>query len=319
MRDRFGRDINYLRISLTDRCNLRCEYCMPEDGIRNKIPHDDMLSLEELYEITKAFVDLGINKIRFTGGEPLVRYGAVDFIKRVNALEGVREVTLTTNGIMLNDYLDELLDAGVKRLNISLDTLDPEKYKKITRGGDIHRVLTAIENARAKGIKPIKINTVLIGGFNDDEIPELVEMTRDGGMDVRFIELMPIGEAAGFAKSRFISNEEILRRIPELVAVEREDPSSPATYYKLPGGKGKVGLINPISCKFCTNCNRVRLTATGKLKLCLHSNREIDLKKVLREGRDLQEEIREAILTKEEEHHLEKQEYISRNMNQIGG
>ncbi len=319
MRDRFGRDINYLRISLTDRCNLRCEYCMPEDGIRNKIPHDDMLSLEELYEITKAFVDLGINKIRFTGGEPLVRYGAVDFIKRVNALEGVREVTLTTNGIMLNDYLDELLDAGVKRLNISLDTLDPEKYKKITRGGDIHRVLTAIENARAKGIKPIKINTVLIGGFNDDEIPELVEMTRDGGMDVRFIELMPIGEAAGFAKSRFISNEEILRRIPELVAVDREDPSSPATYYKLPGGKGKVGLINPISCKFCTNCNRVRLTATGKLKLCLHSNREIDLKKVLREGRDLQEEIREAILTKEEEHHLEKQEYISRNMNQIGG
>ncbi|MCR3956977.1 MAG: GTP 3',8-cyclase MoaA [Gudongella sp.] len=319
MRDRFGRDINYLRISLTDRCNLRCEYCMPEDGIKNKIPHEDMLSLEELYEITKAFVDLGISKIRFTGGEPLVRYGAVEFIKKVNALEGVREVTLTTNGIMLNDYLDELLDAGVKRLNISLDTLDPEKYKKITRGGDIHRVLTAIENARAKGIKPIKINTVLIGGFNDDEIPKMLEMTRDGSMDVRFIELMPIGEAAGFAKSKFISNEEILRRVPQLVAVEREDPSSPATYYRLPGGKGKVGLINPISCKFCTNCNRVRLTATGKLKLCLHSNREIDLKKVLREGRDLQEEISEAILTKEEEHHLEDQEYISRNMNQIGG
>ena len=319
MRDSFGRDINYLRISLTDRCNLRCEYCMPEDGIKNKIPHCDMLSLEELYEITEAFVSLGIDKIRFTGGEPLVRYGAVDFIKRVNGLEGVREVTLTSNGIMLNDHLDDLLDAGVKRLNISLDTLDPEKYREITRGGDIRRVLAAIENAKAKGIKPIKINTVLIGGFNDDEIPDLVEMTREGSMDVRFIELMPIGEATGFARSRFISNEEILKRIPDLVPVDRDDPSSPATYYKLPGGKGKVGLINPISCKFCTNCNRVRLTATGKLKLCLHSNREIDLKKVLREGRDLQEAIREAILTKEEEHHLENQEYISRNMNQIGG
>ncbi|WP_409227215.1 GTP 3',8-cyclase MoaA [Gudongella sp. SC589] len=319
MRDRFGRDINYLRISLTDRCNLRCEYCMPEDGIKNKIPHCDMLSLEELYEITEAFVSLGINKIRFTGGEPLVREGAVDLIKRVNALEGVREVTLTTNGILLDDYLDELLDAGVKRLNISLDTLDPVKYMEITRGGDIARVLKAIGNAKAKGIKPIKINTVLIGGFNDDEIPKLVGMTRDGGVDVRFIELMPIGEAAGFARSRFISNEEILRRIPELVEVDRDDPSSPATYYKLPEGKGKVGLINPISCKFCTNCNRVRLTATGKLKLCLHSNREIDLKKVLRNGENLEKAISEAILTKEEEHHLEDQKYITRNMNQIGG
>jgi len=319
MRDRFGRDINYLRISLTDRCNLRCEYCMPEDGIKNKIPHCDMLSLEELYEITEAFVSLGINKIRFTGGEPLVREGAVDLIKRVNALEGVREVTLTTNGILLDDYLDELLDAGVKRLNISLDTLDPVKYMEITRGGDIARVLKAIGNAKAKGIKPIKINTVLIGGFNDDEIPKLVGMTRDGGVDVRFIELMPIGEAAGFARSRFISNEEILRRIPELVEVDRDDPSSPATYYKLPEGKGKVGLINPISCKFCTNCNRVRLTATGKLKLCLHSNREIDLKKVLRNGENLEKAISEAILTKEEEHHLEDQKYITRSMNQIGG
>lgn len=319
MRDGFGRDINYLRISLTDRCNLRCEYCMPEAGIKTKVPHCDMLTLEELYEITRAFVSLGIHKVRFTGGEPLVRYGAVDFIKKVNALDGVREVTLTTNGILLGDYLDDLLDAGVRRLNISLDTLDPEKYARITRGGDLTRVLKAIEVAKSKGLKPIKINTVLIGGFNDDEIPQMVEMTRDGSMDVRFIELMPIGEAAGFAKSKFISNEKILGRIPELVPVERDDPSSPATYYRLPGGKGKVGLINPISCKFCTNCNRVRLTATGKLKLCLHSNREIDLRSVLRNGENLERAISEAILTKEEEHHLENQEYISRNMNQIGG
>ena len=319
MRDRFGREINYLRISLTDRCNLRCEYCMPEDGIKNKIPHDDMLSLEELYKITETFVSVGINKIRFTGGEPLVRYGAVDLIKKVKALQGVKEVTLTTNGLLLEDKLQELIDAGVKRLNISLDTLDPIKYKEITRGGDINKVLNGIEKAKKLGINPIKINTVLIGGFNDGEIPEFVELTRNGGIDVRFIELMPIGEASGFAKSKFISNEEILKRVPELEAIEREDPSSPATYYRLPDGKGKVGLINPISCKFCTNCNRVRLTATGKLKLCLHSNREIDLRKVLREGGDLERIIRESILTKEEEHHLENEEYITRNMNQIGG
>lgn len=319
MRDSFGREINYLRISLTDRCNLRCEYCMPEDGIKNKIPHCDMLSLEELYLIAKIFVDVGIDKIRFTGGEPLVRFGAVDLIKKVNALPGVKEVTLTTNGILLDDYLDELVDAGVKRLNVSLDTLDAEKYRRITRGGDINRVLSGIKHARKKGIKPIKINTVLIGGFNDNEISDLVELTRDGSMDVRFIELMPIGEASGFAKSMFLSNEEILIRVSELEPIEREDPSSPATYYRLPDGQGKVGLINPISCKFCTNCNRVRLTATGKLKLCLHSNREIDLRKVLREGGDLERTIRDAILTKEEEHHLENEEYINRNMNQIGG
>ena len=197
--------------------------------------------------------------------------------------------------------------------------LDKAKYKEITRGGDINKVLSGIENAKNKGIKPIKINTVLIGGFNDDEITDFVNLTRDEDVDVRFIELMPIGEASGFAKSKFISNEEVLKRMPELKSIERDDPSSPATYYKLPGAKGKVGLINPISCKFCTNCNRIRLTATGKLKLCLHSNREIDLGKVLREGGDLEKVIKESILKKEEEHHLETEEYITRSMNQIGG
>lgn len=319
MLDRFGREINYLRISLTDRCNLRCEYCMPKEGIKNKIPHCELLTLEDLYKITSAFVKVGINKIRFTGGEPLVREGAVDLIGKVNKLDGVKEVTLTTNGILLGKYIDQLAHAGVKRLNISLDTLDAEKYRKITRGGDIGKVLSGIEKAKELGMGPIKLNTVLMGGFNDDEIPDLVELTRDGTVHVRFIELMPIGEASSFAKSMFLSNQEVLRRVPELEPAFREDPSSPATYYKLPGGKGKVGLINPISCKFCTNCNRVRLTSTGKLKLCLHSNREIDLREVLRDGGDLERTIRDAILTKEEEHHLENEEYITRNMNQIGG
>lgn len=319
MKDSFGREINYLRISLTDRCNLRCEYCMPEGGISNKVPHSGMLSLEEIYEIAEVFVELGISKIRITGGEPLVRNGAVDLIGKINKLQGVKEVTLTTNGILLEQFADELVEAGVRRINISLDTLDEKKYAAITRGGNLHKVLAGIHRAKELGMTPIKINTVLIGGVNDDEIEDFVYMTRDGSLDVRFIELMPIGEAASFAKSRFIPNSIVLDKVPELIPIDREDPSSPAVYYKLPEGLGRVGLINPISCKFCSNCNRVRLTATGKLKLCLHSDNEIDLRKILREGGNLMKTISEAILAKEKEHHLENQEYIKRSMNSIGG
>ena len=319
MKDSFDREIDYLRVSLTDRCNLRCEYCMPERGIDDKVKHPEILSLEEMFILIKEFVDLGIKKIRFTGGEPLVRKGAVELIKRVNDLEGINEVTITTNGVLLEDYAKELVEAGVKRINVSLDTLDPEKFKKITRGGDIQRVFRGIEKAQKLGISPIKINTVLIGGFNDDEIEDLVNLTQYDNIDIRFIELMPIGEASGFAKSKFLSNNEILERIPELKPVKKEDISSPANYFKLPNAKGKVGLINPITCKFCSDCNRVRLTASGKLKLCLHSNREIDLREILRSKGDLNKAVREAILTKEEEHHLENKEYVKRSMNQIGG
>jgi cyclic pyranopterin phosphate synthase len=319
MKDSFDREIDYLRVSLTDRCNLRCEYCMPESGIDNKMKHSDMLSIEEMYRLIQEFVSLGIKKIRFTGGEPLVRQGAIHLIKRVNELEKVEEVTITTNGVLLEDYAESLMDAGVKRINISLDTLNPEKYEEITRGGDIKKVLRGIEKAQSIEISPIKINTVLIGGFNDDEIEDLVNLTLYENIDVRFIELMPVGEAALFAKSKFYTNTVVLEKVPELVSVRKEDISSPANYYKLPDAKGRVGLINPITCKFCKDCNRVRLTATGKLKLCLHSDREIDLGKVLREGGDLNSAVREAILTKEEEHQLENKQYIKRSMNQIGG
>lgn len=318
MKDSFGREINYLRISLTDRCNLRCEYCMPEDGVR-KIKHDDLLTLEEIYEITKVFVDLGINKIRLTGGEPLVRLGVLDLIKNISELDGVNEVAMTTNGQLLGEYARDLKDAGLTRLNISLDTLDKEKYKEITRGGDLDKVLEGIKKAKEIGLTPIKINTVLIGGFNEDEIPKLVNLTKDQKIDVRFIELMPIGEAAGFAKSKFIPNSKVLEIASGLEAVEAEDKSSPAVYYKLPNALGKVGIINPISCKFCSSCNRVRLTSTGVLKLCLHSNREIDLREAFRNKEDIKSIIEEAIFSKEEEHHLENKKYISRNMNQIGG
>lgn len=318
MEDSFGRNINYLRISLTDRCNLRCKYCMPEDGI-DKCDHSDILSLEEIYEIIVSFVELGVDKIRFTGGEPLVRKGIVDLISKVSRLKGIRDIAMTTNGILLKDMASDLKAAGLKRVNISLDTLNSEKYKTITRCGDLQKVLDGIKEAKRVGLTPIKINTVLMGGFNENEIESLVDLTRKDNIDVRFIELMPIGEASSWAKEKFISNERVLEKIKQLEPVKREDISSPAMYYKLPGAKGKVGIINPISCKFCENCNRVRLTSNGKLKMCLHSNREIDLKTPLRNGMDLKELIIKSIGEKEESHHLEEGQYISRNMNEIGG
>lgn len=318
MKDSFGREINYLRVSLTDRCNLRCRYCMPEEGIRDKLDHGDMLSLEENYEIIKVFHELGIKKIRFTGGEPLVRKGITSLIEKVASLENINDISLTTNGLLLKSMGAELKAAGLNRVNISLDTLNKDKYREMSRIGSLDSVLEGIEEARRLGLEPIKINTVLIGGFNDDEIKDLVALTRDG-IDVRFIELMPIGEGVNFAEENFISNDRVLQTIKSLYPIEREDPSSPARYYKLPGAKGRVGLINPISCKFCQDCNRVRLTSTGMLKLCLHSNREIDLKKPLREGKDIRRIIEEAILTKDESHKLEEKEYIERNMNEIGG
>ena len=318
MKDSYGREINYLRISLTDRCNLRCIYCMPEKGIE-KVSHEDILTLEEVYEITEAFVDLGINKIRFTGGEPLTRKGIVSLIERVSKLSGVKDLAMTTNGLLLEKFAPSLKEVGLNRVNISLDTLKEEKYTYITRGGKLEEILKGIEEAKKVGLTPIKINTVLIGGFNDDEIIDFVKLTEKEEIDVRFIELMPVGEAAPWAKEKFVSNGIVLDKVKELTQVEREDNSSPAVYYKLPNGKGRVGLINPITCKFCENCNRIRLTSQGKLKLCLHSNKEIDIKEALRNGEDIKKIITDSILEKEESHKLEEGKYINRNMNQIGG
>lgn len=318
MKDSFGREINYLRVSLTDRCNLRCKYCMPEDGVC-KIPHEEILSLEEIYMIIEAFVELGVNKVRFTGGEPLIRANIIDLISKVGRLDGIKDMAMTTNGVLLERYAEELKEAGLNRVNISLDTLDEDKYRKITRGGELSDVLNGIRAAERVGLTPIKINSVLVGGFNDNEVEDLVKLTLDRDIDVRFIELMPIGEAANWAKEKFVSNDLILSKVNGLVEVPRIDRSSPAKYYKLRDGKGRVGIINPISCKFCDDCNRVRLTSKGKLKLCLHSNKEWDIKEILRSGGDLKEFILDAIKNKEESHHLEDGEYITRNMNQIGG
>ena len=318
MQDSFGREINYLRISLTDRCNLRCKYCMPEKGI-DKVPHDEVLTLEEIYEIAKTFVELGITKIRLTGGEPLTRVDIVELVEKIAKLDGLKDLAMTTNARLLKKLAKPLKEAGLNRVNISLDTLDEDKYKEITRGGKLSEALEGLEEAKRVGLTPIKINTVLIGGFNDDEIEDLVGITEKEEIDVRFIELMPIGEAIDWVEEKFISNDIILDRVKELAPVPRKDKSSPAVYYKLPNGKGKVGIINPISCKFCEDCNRVRLTSRGQLKLCLHSNVEIDIKSALRNGEDLKTLILESIEKKEESHHLEDGEFITKNMNQIGG
>lgn len=318
MKDQFGRKINYLRISVTDLCNLRCIYCMPKEGIP-KIQHEDILSVEEIEEIVKIFVKLGVNKIRLTGGEPLVRKGILDIVERIGKLEGIRDFAMTTNGLLLKEYAKDLRALGLKRVNISLDTLDDKKYSSITRIGSLQRVMKGIEAAKEVGLTPIKINTVLVGGFNDDEIEDLVRLTEKEEIDVRFIELMPIGEAIKLKADHFLSNEIVLQRVPSLIKIDGEDPSSPAVYYKLPNGKGKIGLINPVSCKFCKNCNRVRLTSQGKLKLCLHSDVEIDLREALRRGQAIEKIIMDAISKKPESHNLEDGVYVSKKMYQIGG
>lgn len=318
MKDPFGRNINYLRVSVTDLCNLRCRYCMPEEGIP-KVSHRDILSVEEIEEIAKVFVKLGVSKIRLTGGEPLLRNGILDIVERIGKLDRLKDFAITTNGVLLKKYAKELKFRGLTRVNISLDTLDDEKYKHITRIGKLKNVMEGIEAAKEVGLTPIKINTVLVGGVNDEEIEDLARLTLDEDIDVRFIELMPIGEAIKYESKHFASNQTVLDKLPELVEVERKDISSPAVYYKLPNAKGRIGLINPISCKFCEYCNRVRLTAQGKLKLCLHSNDEIDLKEAIRNGKNIERIIIDAIGQKPESHYLEDGQYVSKKMYQIGG
>lgn len=318
MIDSYGRNINYLRISVTDLCNLRCKYCMPEEGIL-KAHHNEILRLEEIYELSKKFVALGVNKIRITGGEPLIRKGILGLVENIGNLEGINDFAMTTNGLLLKKYAKDLKNAGLNRVNISLDTLDEKKYYDITKGGCLKDVLEGIEEAKKVGLTPIKLNVVLVGGFNENEIEDFVNLTKDEEIDVRFIELMPIGQAKDWSLDKFISNKAVLEKVKDLQEITKEDISSPAKYYRLPNGKGKVGLINPISCKFCDNCNRVRLTADGKVKPCLHSNDEIDLKTPLRNGQDINKIIVDLVKNKPKEHNLEDGEYIVRNMIAIGG
>ena len=244
MIDNFGREINYLRISVTDRCNLRCRYCMPAEGFAHLIPREEILSFEEIIRLTRAAAQIGIHKIRLTGGEPLVRHSIIDLIREMNRIDGIDEIAITTNAMLLEDMAEDLKEAGVSRVNISLDTFDPDKFREITRGGDLNRVLRGIEAAERVGLTPIKINCVALKGFNDDEFRDFIELTRDRDITVRFIEYMPIGSADPGA-FKYISDQDILAMFPELEPAEQED-FSVSVDYRLPGARGKVGLISAI-------------------------------------------------------------------------
>ena len=316
MRDRFGREITYLRLSVTDLCNLRCLYCMPEEGIPKK-DHAAMLTEDEMIRAVEAAASLGITKLRITGGEPLVKKNIFSICSRAAAVPGIREVCLTTNGIRLPELAVPLREAGVKRLNISLDTLDPEKYARITRCGKLADALAGIRAALEAGYDKIKLNAVLIGGFNDDEIGALAALTLRYPLDMRFIELMPMGEN-GFGKEAYLPYTAVLDRLPELEPTGEEGGA--AKLYRLPGGLGNVGLISPIGAHFCGSCNRLRLTADGKLKPCLHSPAEYPIKGLDRKG--MAEVMKEAILGKPEWHGA--LDYVNRSqsqrsMNRIGG
>ena len=315
MKDQYQREISYLRVSVTDLCNLRCRYCMPE-GVCQK-SHADILSFEEITEIVTAAAQLGIRKVRITGGEPLVRRGVTELCRMVAAVPGIEEVALTTNGILLEQYAQGLKEAGVNRVNISLDTMDPEKYRYITGGGSLEGALRGIQAAFRAGLTPVKVNTVLIGGFNDDEIEEFVSLTRERPVELRFIELMPMG--GEFGKEAYLPGDEVLHRVPELAPVETEK-GGVARLYRLPDGKGKVGLISAVSRHFCATCNRLRLTSEGNLKPCLHSNQEIRVRG--KHGEELLDTLRTAILEKPRMHGTLDAEHLSqagRTMNTIGG
>lgn len=317
MNDSFGRNISYLRLSVTELCNLRCRYCMPEDGVCKK-RHEDMLTHEEMVMAVKAAAALGISKLRITGGEPLVKPNIVPLCEDLSSVGGIRELCLTTNGTLLPQLAGPLLKAGVSRLNISLDTMDAEKYRFITRRGDLSQAIAGIETALDRGFRKIKINAVLIGGFNDNEIPALAELTRRLPVDVRFIELMPMYDSGDFGPEAFIPYTVVTERLPELEALPAD--GGVAKLYRLPGAQGNIGLISPVSAHFCAACNRIRITADGKIKPCLHSPDEISIKGMSFE--EMRQTLRTAILKKPQWHgelSYSERSQAKRNMNQIGG
>lgn len=317
MIDRLDRNITYMRISITDKCNLRCRYCMPEDGVCKK-SHFDMLTEDEIITAVEAAASLGITKLRITGGEPLVKKNIVSICRRAAAVEGINEVCLTTNGLLLPQLAKPLKEAGVKRLNLSLDTLDPEKYAYITRIGKLEDFHSGLHAALDAGFDKVKINAVLIGGFNDDEIVPLAELTKQYPVDMRFIEMMPMYDSGDFDEKAFIPHTKVLEALPDAVPAAHD--GGVATLYRLPGAKGNVGLISPVNAHFCGKCNRIRLTADGKIKPCLHSADEYSLKGLDFAG--MKKVLEEAIWNKPAWHgdlDAVHRSQAGRNMNQIGG
>ncbi len=324
MRDKYNREIKYLRVSLTELCNLRCRYCMPYDGVCKK-KHEEMMTEEETISAIRVAAKLGITKIRLTGGEPLLKKNIVNIVSNIKKIDGIEEVCMTTNAVLLDKYANDLKNAGLDRINISLDTLKEDKFKYITRLGNLQDTLNGLDKALEVGFKKIKINTVLIGGFNDDEIVDFAKITIDKPIDVRFIELMPMYDSGDFGEKAFMPYDKALERIITYFGNDNIEKSenakgSVAKLYKIKDAKGHLGFISPVNNHFCAECNRIRLTADGKLKPCLHSSQEIVIKGLSED--EMEKKIVEAIYAKPEKH--DELSYVSRsksnrNMNEIGG
>jgi cyclic pyranopterin phosphate synthase len=324
--DQFKRPITYLRISVTDRCNLRCVYCMPEAGLQ-WIPKREILSFEEIVELVAAGASVGLRSVRLTGGEPLVRRDLPDLVRMLAAIPGIDDIALSTNGILLAEQIDELVDAGLGRVNVSLDTLREDRFFALARRPGLERVLEGIDAASAAGLAPIKLNCVVMRGRNDDELADFAALTRERPLFVRFIELMPVEENLELQRESYVSSEEILARvgaIDSLVPVDGPGGNGPARYFAFPGSRGAIGVISPLSHDYCERCNRVRLSADGRLRLCLFGDYEIDLRTPLRAGASREELIelfRGGMLIKPERHHLRLGEQSSRMraFSEIGG
>lgn len=285
MRDPYGRQIDYLRISVTDRCNLRCFYCMPSEGVQ-PLNHEEILSYDEIIRIVRIAAPIGIRKVRITGGEPLARKNIVSLIRSLKAISGIENLSLTTNGVLLEKYADELAAAGLDRVNVSLDSLNPERYAEITRGGSLEAVLGGIKSAEKAGLNPVKINMVPIRGFNEAEIEDFAKITLQKPYQVRFIEFMPIGAREQWSREKYIPINEIkaiVEKVGSLTPVKIRR-SGPARYFRFENALGVVGFINAVTHQFCGDCNRLRLTSDGKLRPCLFSETEIDLKTPIRNG-----------------------------------
>jgi len=330
MLDKFNREINYLRVSITDRCNLHCRYCRPKEGISLQ-GHDDILRYEEIIRIVSIAVKMGLVKVRITGGEPLVRKGFVNFIAELKKIDGLQDISLTTNGILLEEFAQNIFNAGISRINISLDSLNKDKYFHITNGGDLDAVLRGIARAEDVGFSPIKINTVVIKGFNEDEVLGFVRLAVDKPFQVRFIELMRVGQQTNLDDvGDYMPTSQLIDEIKKKYELEpiknkKKRSDGPARIFKIKGGRGEIGFINPVSDHFCSTCNRLRLTSDGKLRVCLLNEKEVDLKKALRENcsdAELEKLFWDAVLLKPRQHDLVCTENTlkkCRNMSAIGG
>jgi cyclic pyranopterin phosphate synthase len=317
LKDNYHRTIDYMRISITDRCNLRCIYCMPEEGIPS-IEHKEILSYEEIVRILRIAVDIGVRKIRITGGEPLVRKNVTHLIALIKGINTIKDLSLTTNGVLLEQYAEKLVSSGLERVNVSLDSLRPNRYREMTRGGDINNVLRGIKAAERAGLFPIKINVVPIRSFNDDEITEFARITLSSPYQVRFIEFMPFGKGSMWRPEKFISAKEIkdiVKDIGPLFPVQLRK-SGPAKYFKFNGASGVIGFISPLSNHFCGECNRLRLTSDGKLRPCLFSETAVDLKPALRSNasdNEIKRLIKLSIELKPEGHNIRMQNDVLKN------